>query len=146
MSRKKKTGPFMAMKPVVEGAWKERKERERKALESVGFRKVDDLDRQADEILRKADREMLEAMAANVQTLCEGFAELKLPSNDPEYIKRLQASEAARNAIANHIRQIDIVPDGAKSYLGVGSFNHHEALELARRLAEHFETKIRQHQ
>ncbi len=104
------------------------------------------LDAEADAILRKADRDMLLAMAENVQTLCEGFAQLKLPSNDPEYLSRLQASEAARNAIALRILQIDIVPDGAKSYLGIGSFTHHEALELARQLADHFETKIRQHQ
>lgn len=104
----------------------------------------EDLEAKATEIIESADRAMLEAMAANIQTLCDGFAELKLPNNDPEYLKRLQTSEAARNAIANRLTQIDLVPDGNKTYLGVGSFQHHEALELARQLAEHFETKIRQ--
>ncbi len=103
------------------------------------------LDAAADAIL-KADRDMLLAIKENVEALCDGFAQLKLPSNDPEYIKRLQASEAARNAIANRLTQIDIVPDGAKSYLGVGSFTHHEAKEVALLLAEHFEMKIRQHE
>lgn len=106
----------------------------------------EELEAQADDILRQADHAMLEAIAANVQTLCEGFAQLKLPSNDPEYLKRLQVSDAMRSAIANKLTQIDIVPDGNKSYLGVGSFNHGEAREIALKLAELFETKIRQHQ
>ncbi len=105
-----------------------------------------ELDKQADAILATADRDMLEAIAANVQTLCEGFSQLKLPSNDPEYLKRLQVSEAARNAIANRLTQVDLVPDGNKTYLGVGSFPHHEARELAQMLSEHFETKIRRHE
>ena len=107
---------------------------------------TEELETQADALLKKADHDMLEAIAANVQTLCEGFAQLKLPSNDPEYLRKLQATEAARNAIANRLTQIDIVPDGNKSYLGVGGFKHHEAKELAMMLAEHFEAKIRQHE
>ena len=103
----------------------------------------EELDRQADEILETADRAMLEAIAANVQTLCEGFAQLKLPSNDPEYLRRLQASDAARSAIANKLTQVDVVKDGNRTYLGVGSFQHHEALDIARRLSEHFELTIR---
>ena len=106
----------------------------------------DELEGLGDEILRKADHDMLEAIAANVQTLCEGFAQLKLPSNDPEYLRKLQSCEAARNAIANRLTQIDIVPDGNKSYLGVGGFKHHEAKEIALLLAEHFEARIRQHE
>lgn len=106
----------------------------------------EELEAKADEILRQSDHDMLEAIAANVQALCEGFAQLRLPSNDPEYLKKLQATESARNAIANRLTQIDIVPDGNKSYLGVGGFKHHEAKELALLLADHFEAKIRQHE
>lgn len=107
---------------------------------------LDALEAQADAILAKADHDLLVEMARNVQLMAEGFEQLKLPSNDPEYLRKLQAAEAARSAIANKVTQIDIVPDGAKSYLGVGSFKHHEALELARRLADHLEAKIRVHE
>ncbi len=102
-----------------------------------------ELEAQADEILRNADRDMLEAIAANVQALCEGMAALKLPSNDPEYLKRLQASDAQRSALSNLILQVDVVRDGHKTYLGVGSFPHGDALDIARRLSEHLEAKIR---
>lgn len=104
------------------------------------------IEAQADQFLLNADREMLLAISQNVQALREGMESLKLPSNDPEYLKRLQASDAARSAIANKLTQVDIVPDGQKSYIGVGSFTHHEALDVARRLSEHFELKIRQHE
>ncbi len=106
----------------------------------------EELEAQADEILRQADHDMLKAIAENVEALRQGMEALKLPSNDPEYLKRLQATEAARNAIANRVNQVDIVPDGAKSYLGLGSFTHGDARELAMLLSSHFEAKIRQHE
>ncbi len=139
------------MQPLVRDTAAARKAREHKLLASVGFRKVsvDDVEKEKRkrELERQADEILLKAIAENVQTLCEGFAELRLPSQDPEYLKKLQVNEAERNAISNKINQIDIVPDGLKSYVGVGSFNHGEAKELSLLLASHFEvTKIRQHE
>lgn len=107
-----------------------------------------ELEAQADELLAaeaEHDRKMLSAILENTQALRESWAQLKLPSDDPEYLRRLQTTEAQRNAIANKLTQIDIVPDGTKSWLSVGGFPHHEAKELAAKLAEHFETQIRQH-
>jgi hypothetical protein len=106
----------------------------------------EELEAQADELLRKADHDLLVALAENVEALRQGMESLKLPSNDPHYLSKLQATEAARNAIANKINQIDIVPDGQKSYLGIGSFKHGDARELALLLSSHFEAKIRQHE
>ncbi len=127
-----------------------RREREHKLLESVGYRKVraEDLERQAlaaeaDRILREADHATLEALAANVQALCDGMAALKLPSNDPQYLERLQQSDRVRAQIAERIVQIDIVADGGKSYLGVGSFTHGDARALAELLSTHLEAKVR---
>lgn len=106
-----------------------------------------ELDKQADAILAaSADRQMLEAILENTRAICDGFAEMQLPSNDPEYLKRLQASDAARSAIANKLTQVDIVADGTKTYLGVGWFNNPgEARDVAERLANHFELRIRNH-
>ena len=89
---------------------------------------------------------LLRELAAHAEALRNFHADLVKPSNDPEYLRRLQEADAARSYIANKITQIDIVPDGHRSYLGVGSFKHHEALELAEKLAEHFEAKIRKHE
>ena len=106
----------------------------------------EELEAQADELLRKADHDLLVALAENVEALRQGMESLKLPSNDPHYLARLQSVDAARTAIANRINQVDIVPDGAKSYLGLGSFTHGDARELAMLLSSHFEAKIRQHE
>ncbi len=122
-----------------------RREREHKAIEGMGYRKVDDLEAKADEFLLNADREMLLAISQNVQALCDGMAELRLPSNDKGYLAKLQGAEAARNAIAARLNQIDLVADGGKVYIGVGSFLPHVAEELGRLLATHFETKLRKH-
>ena len=113
-----------------------REGREDRMLADHGYRKSDELEAQADQILHK---DILDAIR-------NGFDALKLPSNDPEYLKRLQTSEAARNAIANKLTQVDLVPDGNKTYLGVGSFTHGEAREIAQMLSGHFELKIRQHE
>ncbi len=99
----------------------------------------EELEAQADELLRKQDHDMLQAILENTQAICDGMATLKLPSQDPEYLKRLQTSEATRNAIANELTRIDVVPDGNKTWLSVGSFSHHKAADLARKLADHFE-------
>jgi len=138
-------------------SWEARKERERELLASVGIRKVKiedlereakerELEREANDLLRKADHDLLVALAENVEALRQGMEQLKLPSNDPHYLARLQGVEAARAAIANRLTQIDLVPDGAKTYIGVGSFTHSEARELGMWLSGHFECKIRQHE
>ncbi len=103
------------------------------------------IEAQADEFLLNADREMLLAISQNVQAICDGMAELRLPSNDPKYLERLQQKERDVSAIAERIIQIDIVPDGKKSYIGVGSFNTADAQSLARDISALFEAKIRQH-
>lgn len=150
MTRKHKKKQQAWQHEPIEGAAERRAEREDKMLASAGYRKISKeeyerlLKLQADAILAQDDRDQIKAIAVNVQTLLDGYAELRLPSNDPEYLKRLQISDVQRNAIANKITQIDLVPDGNKTYLGVGSFQHHEARELAQQLADHFETKIRQ--
>ncbi len=100
---------------------------------------------QTKEFLENADREAIFAILENVQALREGMEALKLPSNDPEYLRRLQTSDATRSAIANRLSQIDLVPDGGKVYIGVGSFIPHVAEEVGRLLATHFETKLRKH-
>lgn len=107
-----------------------------------------ELEAQADELLRKADHDMLEAIAANVQTLCEGFAELRQPSNDPEYLKRLQTSEAQRNAIANKVHSVGVFPDGYETWIGVSVGNRRnqaDVREVARLLGEHLEAPVINH-
>ncbi len=109
----------------------------------------EELEAKADAILAQADRDMIKAMAENVQALCDGFAQLKLPSNDPEYLKTLQTSEARRNAIANQIATVHVVPDGGETWIGVSINNrrdHAAALEVARQMGEHFEAKVITHE
>lgn len=103
------------------------------------------LEAQANEFLLNADREAIHAILENVQALREGMESLKLPSNDPLYLERLQQRERDVSAIAERIIQIDIVPDGKKSYIGVGSFSNADAQSLARDISALFEAKIRQH-
>jgi hypothetical protein len=129
----------------VSGAADTRAEREDRLLAASGYHKVDPLEREADKLLAEQDHDLLLRLVESTEAIREGMETLKLPSNDPEYLRRLQTSEATRNAIANQLTQIDLVPDGDKTYLGVGRFTNHEALELARKLADHFETKIRQY-
>lgn len=100
---------------------------------------------QTKEFLENADREALFAILENVQALRDGMETLKLPSNDPKYLEHLQARDRDVSAIAERIIQIDIVPDGKKSYIGVGSFNTADAQSLARDISALFEAKIRQH-
>ncbi len=98
---------------------------------------------QTQEFLANADREAVFAILEHVQALREGMESLKLPSNDKDYLAKLQAADAARNAISLKLEVVDVVKDGNRTYLGVGSFQHHEALELARQLAAHFEMTIK---
>ncbi len=104
------------------------------------------IEAQADEFLLNADREMLLAISQNVQAICDGMEALKLPSNDPHYLAKLQACDRTRVAIANKLTQVDIIPNGNKCFIGVGHFHSGEAREIARMLSEHFETKILVHE
>ncbi len=103
----------------------------------------EDLKAEADEILRNAEHDAISSILEHVQAISAGMEALKLPSNDPKYLERLQAGDRARVAIANKLTQVDVVRDGNRTYLGVGSFPHGDALDIARRLADHFECKIR---
>ncbi len=104
---------------------------------------LEDVEAQADEFLRNADREAIHTILENVQALRDGMESLKLPSNDPQYLERLQQSDRIRAQIAERIIQIDVVADGGKSYLGVGSFTHGDARALAELLSTHLEAKVR---
>jgi DNA-binding protein H-NS len=107
------------------------------------------LESQADEFLRKADEELLGRLAENVEALRASFETLKMPSNDPEYLKRLQESDNKRNAISNKVETIHIVPDGGKTWIGVGLTNprnHADAMEVARLMGEHFEARVINHE
>lgn len=106
------------------------------------------LEKQADDILQ-ADAEMLSRLAENVEALRAGFEQLTLPNNDPEYLRRLRDADAQRAAIANKVDAIHIIPDKGKTWVGVGLTNprnHAEALEVARRMGEHFEAKVINHE
>ena len=107
----------------------------------------EELEDMGTKILESADKAMLEAIAANVQTLCDSFAQLKLPSDDPEYLKKLQTTEAQRNAIANQVGAIHVYsdPDKGETWLSVSINNRRDqatAIETARQMGEHFEAKV----
>jgi DNA-binding protein H-NS len=109
----------------------------------------EELDAQADELLRQSDHALLVSMAENVEALRAGFEAIKLPSNDPEYLKRLQVTEAQRNAISNKIETVHIVPDNGKTWIGIGLTNprhHADALEVAKQMGEHFECRVITHE
>jgi DNA-binding protein H-NS len=156
VARKKKQQIAEVVSEFNPNAASERAEREDKLLERVGYRKVGveqlerlELEREADAILRKADHDLLAAMAENVEALRVGFEAIKLPSNDPEYLKRLQVTEAQRNAISNKIETVHIVPDNGKTWIGIGLTNprhHADALEVAQQMGEHFECRVITHE
>ena len=107
------------------------------------------LEAEADRLLAEAehDRKLLSAVLENTQTILDGFAQLKLPSNDPEYLKKLQTTEAQRNAIANQVGAIHVYsdPDKGETWLGVSINNRRDqatAIETARQMGEHFEAKV----
>lgn len=109
----------------------------------------EELEAQADAILRKDQADSIAAILDHVQTIAAGMETLRLPSNDPHYLSKLQAAETARANIAKKLTQIELVPStaGNGQYIGLGWFPNHEARELAQKLAQHFEvTNIRQHE
>jgi len=109
----------------------------------------EELEAQADALLSKADHDLLVSLAENMDVLRAGFEQLKMPSNDPEYLKRLQDADAQRNAIANKVDTIHIVPDKGKTWIGVGLTNprsNAEAQEVARLMGQHFEAKVINHE
>lgn len=103
------------------------------------------LEAQADEFLMNADREAIHAILENVQALREGMEALKLPSNDPAYLERLQAKSRDVDSIAERIIQVDLIPNGNKTFIGVGHHSNAAAQELARDISALFEAKIRTH-
>jgi hypothetical protein len=108
----------------------------------------DELERQADAIIRRGDDELLAEIRRNSETLERIQQELLQPRNDPEYLKRLEEADAARSFIANKVETVHIVPDGGKTWVGLGLTNprhHADALEVARRLGEHFEATVISH-
>jgi hypothetical protein len=109
----------------------------------------EELEAQADAIL-EADRDKSAQILAEISALRECYDELRKPSNDPEYLRALQTHEARRNAIANKVQTIHIVPDGPdKTWVAVGLAdprNKAEAHDVARRMGEHFEAKIISHE
>lgn len=105
-----------------------------------------ELEAEADAILAK-DRE--ERWLGEIAALRGCYEELVKPSNDPEYLKKLKATEATRNEIANKIASVHIVPDNGKTWIGVGLTNprhHADALEVARMMGEHFEARVITHE
>ena len=109
----------------------------------------EELDAQADELLRQSDHALLVSMAENMEAIRAGFDQLKLPSNDPSYLQKLQTTEACRNAIANQVETVHVVPDGNKTWIGIGLTNprhHADALEVARKMGEHFEARVITHE
>lgn len=111
---------------------------------------TEELEAQADAIVAKADYDLLVSMNEKMDALVAGYESLKLPSNDPNYLQKLQRNEAQRNAIANAVDSIHIVPDeGGKTWIGVGLTNprdHATALETAKRLGAHLEARIITHE
>ncbi len=122
-----------------------RKKQRRPSLEEQS----PELEAQADKLLAEAehDRKMLSAVLENTQTILDGFAQLKLPSNDPEYLKKLQDHDRNRSAIANSIGALHVYsdPDKGETWIGVSVVNRrHTAsvIETARLMGEHFEAKV----
>jgi hypothetical protein len=103
------------------------------------------LELQADAILEK-DRE--ERWLQEIAALRECYEQLRKPSDDPEYLQRLKDVEAQRNAIANKIQAVHIVPDKLKTWIAVGLTNPNskaDAHDIARRMGEHFEARVISH-
>jgi len=149
MSRKKK--PEVWPRSDVPDSADARREREDKMLAVAGYRKISTeeyqslLESKANAILAQADRDAIKAMAENVEVIRASFEQLKLPSNDPEYLARLQKVDDARNQISNQVESIHIVPDGGTTWLGVGLVNpkdHATARAVAEQMRDHFEAKL----
>lgn len=108
-----------------------------------------ELEAQADAILRRDETALLKQIATGVEALEACYKELIQPRNDPHYVKALEDRETQRNAIANAVDKVHIVPDGGKTWIAVGLTNprdHAAAMETARRMGEHFEAEIIRHQ
>ncbi len=100
---------------------------------------------QTQEFLENAEREAIFAILENVQALRDGMESLKLPSNDPAYLERLQAKSRDVDSVAERIIQIDLIPNGKKTFIGVGHHNNADAQALARDISALFEAKIFTH-
>ena len=106
-----------------------------------------ELEAQADALLQR-DAELIAKLGAHADAMRDCYQELLKPRNDPEYLKRLEQSDADRSAIANEIDKVHIVPDKGRTWLALSltSRSHAKALETARRLGDHFEAQIHSHE
>ncbi len=105
------------------------------------------LEAQADRLLAEQDHDLLLRLVATAEAIREGMETIKLPSNDPEYLRRLQTSDAQRNAIANQVGALHVYsdPDKGETWIGVSVNNRRDqatAIETARQMGEHFEAKV----
>lgn len=106
------------------------------------------LERQADAILSAANDAVMAELAKHTTLLEAMQLQLTQPRNDPEYLKTLEANEANRNAISNKVSSVHIVPDNGRTWLSIGLTeprNHAEAIETARKLGQHLEAEVINH-
>ena len=106
---------------------------------------IDELDAWATNFLVKQD----EMMAKHMAKLEAIDIETRQPSNDPEYLKAIEQRDKNREAIANKVDTVHIIPDNGKTHLGVTLTNprhHADAREVGRLMAEHFEAKLIAHE
>lgn len=88
--------------------------------------------------------ERAEALQAATNRLEEIAKETLQPRNDPEYLAALQARDKTREAIANKIDMLHLVPDLDKTWISA-AFSHADGEEVARLMQEHFEAKLHRH-
>jgi hypothetical protein len=117
--------------------------------------RLDKIGSQADEILRRDNErmqrelEMADLLKRNTELMEQIHSDLIKPSDDPEYLKALQTRDKTRERIANKVETVHVVPDGNKTWLGIGLTNprhHADALEVAKQMGEHFECRVITHE
>lgn len=127
------------------GRLAERQAREDALIRSAGWVRPEDLETAADRVLMQGQEQMLQEIAA----LREMYETLKMPSNDPGYLQKLQSAERQRADLAKRILNVHIVPDGDKTWLSVGlqdPRNKAEAHAVARDLGTHLEARVISHE
>lgn len=90
-----------------------------------------------------------EVLAKHMAKLEAIDIETRLPNNDPEYLKAIEARDKTRAEISNKVDTVHIIPDNGKTHLGVTLTNprhHADAREVGRLMAEHFEAKLIAHE
>ena len=107
-----------------------------------------DLEARADAILAR-DEQLIKELGTHAAALRDCYQALLQPRNDPAYIKTLEAAEADRNWLANQINKVHLTPDAGRSWISLSLANprnHAAALELVRRLGQHFEADVIRHE